>query len=333
MTRLTVQEITPWLFRVPIPVPLPLKFVNCYLVQGTSGWSVVDTGMRFDLAEATWEQALAELGLTWKRIGTILVTHYHPDHYGAAGWMQARSGATVVMSPVSIETVAKIWEPHPTESAAAMHQLFGRHGMTDDMQTQIADLIHLQKDQTLPHPTLTALDPAAPLLLGDRPWQVIDAPGHADGQICLFEPQAQILLAADQVLPGITPNVSVWPESDPNPLQAYLTSLPRIAELPARLVLPGHREPLSNLRERCAEIIAHHDERLAAMQALAGAGQTAYQVSMEAFPLTKLTAHQVRFAMAETLAHLVYLESRGRVRSIVRDDVVVFSNVEAVSWL
>ncbi len=312
------------MYRVKIPVPLPLKFVNCYLVRGAAGWAVVDTGMRYAPAAATWEQALAELGLAWSRISRILVTHYHPDHYGAAGWMQALAGAPVLMSPASIVAVAKIWETTPELAAAATSGLFGRHGMPAAMLGQIIDLIHLQLAQTLPHPTLTALDPTQPLRLGDSAWQVIDAPGHADGQICLFDARAQILLAADQVLPKITPNVSVWPESEPNPLRAYLASLPQIAELPALLVLPGHREPFSNLRERCGEIIQHHAERLAFMQRLAGAGRSAYAISTEAFALAELTPHQVRFAMAETLAHLVYLESEGRMRSVEQNGTTLF---------
>ncbi len=324
MADYVALEIAPWLYRVKIPVPLPLKFVNCYLVRGASGWAVVDTGMRYEPAAATWEQALAELGLAWSRISTILVTHYHPDHYGAAGWMQALAGAPVLMGPASIAAVAKIWEVTPDAAAAATSGLFSRHGMPAAMLAQINDLIHLQLEQTLPHPELTALDPAVPLRLGDHAWQVIDAPGHADGQICLYEASAQILLAADQVLPKITPNVSVWPESAPNPLRAYLASLPQIAELPAVLVLPGHREPFSNLRERCLEIIQHHAERLAFMQRLAGAGRSAYAISTEAFALAELTPHQVRFAMAETLAHLVYLESEGRMRSVEQNGTTLF---------
>ncbi len=98
-------ELTPDLYQVKIPVPLPLKFVNCYLVRGAAGWGLVDTGLRYPAAEHAWEQAFAELDLAPATITTILLTHYHPDHYGMAGWMQQRTGAPVLMTPPEIEAV------------------------------------------------------------------------------------------------------------------------------------------------------------------------------------------------------------------------------------
>ena len=325
MTASVIQECTPFVYRVAVPVPLPLRFVNCYLIRGAQGWAVLDTGMRHPPAAVTWAAALDELGLSWGSISTIVVSHYHPDHYGAAGWMQELTGAPVLMSPDSISTVARIWEVDVPTAAGALGRMFLQHGMPAEALRSITDLIGLQLGQTQPHPSLTPLSLDAPLRLGDVLWQPIDAPGHADGQICLYDAAGQVLLAADHVLPKITPNVSLWPESNPNPLATYLESLGRIARLPARLVLPGHREPWADLAGRSAEIAAHHVERLELMVRAAGRGHNAYQISTAVFPLAELSPHQVRFAMAETLAHLVYLEGRGELRRLERDGVTVFS--------
>lgn len=325
MTASVVQECTPFVYRVAVPVPLPLRFVNCYLIRGAAGWAVLDTGMRHAPAEAVWAAALDELGLDWGRISTIVVSHYHPDHYGAAGWMQELTGAPVLMSPEGILTVDRLWEVEVAAASATLGRFFRQHGMPADALRPITDLIGLQLAQTQPHPALTPFSMDAPLRLGDVLWQPIAAPGHADGQICLYDPAAQVLLAADHVLPKITPNVSLWPESNPDPLATYLDSLARIARLSARLVLPGHREPWADLAGRSAEIAAHHDERLELMALIAGPGRSAYEISTAVFPLAELSPHQVRFAMAETLAHLVYLEGRGRLRRLERDGVILFS--------
>ena len=324
MNTPVAEECTPFVYRVRVPVPLPLRYVNCYLVRGANGWAVVDTGMRHAPAEAVWAQALAELDLTWSRINAIVVTHYHPDHYGAAGWMQDLTGAAVLMSPEGIHSVERIWQVDMDTAANGLKHLFLQHGMPIAMLQQMMELVNTQLGQTLPHPTLTEIDLAVPLRLGDILWRPIDAPGHADGQICLYDEHDQVLLAADHVLPKITPNVSVWPESAPNPLAIYFESLARIAQLPTRLVLPGHRDPWDDLAGRSAEIRQHHAERLELMARLAGTGRNAYAISAEVFPLLDLTPHQVRFAMAETLAHLVYLESIGRLQSQQRDGVTVF---------
>ena len=325
MTASVVQECTPFVYRVAVPVPLPLRFVNCYLIRGAAGWAVLDTGMRHAPAEAVWAAALDELGLGWNRIGTIVVSHYHPDHYGAAGWMQELTGAPVLMSPEGIDTVGRLWEIDAPTAAATLERFFGQHGMPAEALQPITDLIGMQLAQTQPHPLLTAIDMDAPLRLGDVLWRPIESPGHADGQICLYDETGQVLLAADHVLPKITPNVSLWPESNPDPLGTYLESLARIARLPARLVLPGHREPWADLAGRSAEIASHHDERLELMARAAGPGRSAYEISAAVFPLAQLSPHQVRFAMVETLAHLVYLEGRGGLRRLERAGVTLFS--------
>ena len=51
-------------------------------------------------------------------------------------------------------------------------------------------------------------------------WEVIAAPGHADGQLCLL--RDGVLVAADHLLGRITPTVGLWPASRPDPLGDYL---------------------------------------------------------------------------------------------------------------
>ena len=60
---------------------------------------------------------------------------------------------------------------------------------------------------------------------GDRidGWEVVAAPGHADGQLTLF--RDGVLVAADHLLDRITPTVGLWPESRPDPLGDFLAAL------------------------------------------------------------------------------------------------------------
>ena len=80
----------------------------------------------------------------------------------------------------------------------------------------------------------------------------------------------------------------------------------------AGLVLP-RQGPLSHdLDGRIDELISHHAERLADMHALFdGKPATPYEVARRHFP-EELTDHQLRFALAETLAHLEHLVGEGR---------------------
>ena len=66
---------------------------------------------------------------------------------------------------------------------------------------------------------------------GDRlhGWEIVAAPGHADGQLTLLKDG--VLIAADHLLARITPTVGLWPASRPDPLGDYLGSLQRTIDL------------------------------------------------------------------------------------------------------
>jgi glyoxylase-like metal-dependent hydrolase (beta-lactamase superfamily II) len=81
-------------------------------------------------------------------------------------------------------------------------------------------------------------------------------------------------------------------------------------------VLPGHGSVFTDLRGRLHEIRVHHDMRLGEIAKAAAGGATAYEVTPRLFPLADLSAHQVQFAMGETLAHLEHLLVQGRLERV-----------------
>jgi glyoxylase-like metal-dependent hydrolase (beta-lactamase superfamily II) len=100
---------------------------------------------------------------------------------------------------------------------------------------------------------------------------------------------------------------------DADPLARFLASLERFRALPAdTLVLPSHRLPFVGLHQRIDQLIAHHRERLDRAREACRRGATAAAAMAALFP-RKLDAHQIFFALGETLAHLNYLVCRGEV--------------------
>jgi len=70
------------------------------------------------------------------------------------------------------------------------------------------------------------------------------------------------------------------------------------------------------LAHRIDELLAHHAARLDATIAAVGAHERdAYKIARTLFPVLR-SAHEERFALAETLAHLRHLERLGKVREI-----------------
>ena len=159
--------------------------------------------------------------------------------------------------------------------------------------------------------------------LGDRTYEAIETPGHAAGHLCFYDAEAKLIFCGDHVLPQISPNVSFLPQVEANPLGAYLRSLRDIGRLEVRMAYPGHREPWVGFSARAAELISHHEERLALMEAhLRQQPQTSYEVCRVTFG-DRLSVHQMRFALSETIAHLIYLELKGRIVTVHPEDSLI----------
>jgi glyoxylase-like metal-dependent hydrolase (beta-lactamase superfamily II) len=146
-------------------------------------------------------------------------------------------------------------------------------------------------------------------------------PGHTDYHAVLVDEAQRILFAGDHVLPRITSNVGLYSFSRDDPLGDFLGALRAVRSLPVTRVLPAHGDPFDDLAGRVDEILAHHDARLqATLNALGGGERDAYAVCRTLFPVLR-SPHEERFALAETLAHLRYLERRRRIREVGRKPV------------
>jgi glyoxylase-like metal-dependent hydrolase (beta-lactamase superfamily II) len=168
---------------------------------------------------------------------------------------------------------------------------------------------------TEPHPPVVRdLRSGEALLIGARQFEVIAAAGHSDGQLALYCRDERLLLCGDAVLMKITPNVGLWPWGDQNPLATFLATLERLAGLQVDLALPGHGPLIDGFHARIGQLRGHHDERIEQMRLAVGGGADAYHVCRRVFATETLTSHQLRFAMAETLAHLEYLVAIGGLR-------------------
>lgn len=315
-----ITPITPDIFQIQIPLPFALRIVNCYLLRGDDGWTVVDTGLNTSKARAAWQEAFAELGIRPHDIEQIVLTHIHPDHYGLAGWLAewcvADGGErpSVRLSAREAWLAVHFWG-RPVADQPAYRHFWSQCAVPADLAQAILETTEQTRLRTYPHPTAhDIIEPGVPIRLGNRIMQPLLMPGHSDGQLVFYDAADRLLLCGDHVLQTITPNISLWPDGEANPLGRYLDSLDELARLEVRLALPGHGPVMMDLHGRIAQIAHHHHERLAQTEAALPQPSTVYEVSQRLFNHASLSVHEMRFAATETLAHLDYLVRHGRAR-------------------
>ncbi|MBB6672327.1 MBL fold metallo-hydrolase [Cohnella nanjingensis] len=301
--------------QIKVPLPFALRWVNSYLLPGDGGFTVVDPGLRSAETEACWQTALAALGIRWEEVARIVLTHHHPDHYGLAGWLQQRTGAPVYLSATAHGYARRLWGEGETFSAELI-AAFRAHGLPDALVPAMQAHLDSVKTQVYPQPQeVRTVGPGEKLAFGGAEWALIGGEGHAPGHLSFYDAASRQLLCGDQVLPDITPNIGWMPDADPDPLGAYLDSLAAMRQLAVGRAYPGHRDPFGAFGERVEALIGHHDRRLRRMAELAAeAGEPVSAFAMcERLFGARLqgNAHNLRFAMAETIAHLVRLELGG----------------------
>jgi glyoxylase-like metal-dependent hydrolase (beta-lactamase superfamily II) len=309
-----MDELPGGIRRVTLPLPSRPGHVHAYLVPGEDGWTVVDSGLGLPDAADRWAEELARVD---GPVARIVITHFHPDHVGAAADLVALTGAPVAQGRVDYAQCALVWGGQ--DWGGVLVEWFGRHGVPADVTDELVQQGSLYRPFVRYQPDPQLLDP------GDHVdgWEAVAAPGHADGQLMLL--RDGVLLAADHLLDRISPTVGLWPNSRPDPLGDYLGALEATIALAPTLALPGHGEPLQDPVGRARELIAHHRERLAATQAALGdEPRGAYAVS---FPLfgDDLKPAARRFAVAETLSHLERLALEGRARRHEDDRGVTYT--------
>lgn len=309
----TVTEVAPGLLRVCLPLPGPPRQVNCWLIADGPGWLLVDAGRGDAATREVWQQVF-ETFLDGRPITRVLVTHFHPDHVGLAGWLCERWGAPLLMPRSEWQRTRLLLLEDEEAVLASFLALLREAGASAEFLRQMAREGSTYRQAVVRPPA--RFQPIAGgdvLRVGGRDWQVWIGAGHSPEMACLYAPEAGILISADHILPRISPHIGIQssePEADP--LGVFLRDLSRFARLPpGLLVLPSHGEPFHGPHARIAALQAHHEAGLDLLAAAAGSGHRAWDL-VEVLFRRQFEGRQLSFALLETLAHLRHLQARGR---------------------
>ena len=328
-----MTEVSPGIYQLKLPIPNnPLEYTNIYLVRGDAEHLLIDAGWNSEEALQSLKKQLAEIGINFKDISQIIVTHIHADHYGLVGKLKRLSQAKIGFHYLEENLIAPRYI-NVEETLRQAEQWFHKNGVPAHelpISQMATAAMRRFTTPTLPDITLRGGETVS---TGVFNLQVLWTPGHSPGHICLYEPTQKILFAGDHVLPVITPNVSLQPQSKNNPLGDFLNSLNTVKQLEVNLILPAHEHLFTDLQTRVDEITWHHQQRnLEILEAIKAETKTAYQISTEITWMPEfggvrfqdLAPWDKRMAISETLAHLEAMRIDRRVDKFPRNSIIYY---------
>lgn len=193
-----------------------------YVVETSDGLALIDAGLDDDAGKLKAE--MKKLGLDWKRLRVVFLTHVHGDHCGGAERLRTETGARIYAGQNDASVLAA---GEPREA------FFGTFRMPHHAPHPTHVDVHLQGGESIP--------------VGNVTFQILDTPGHTAGSICyLVEKGRQRILFSGDVIfrlgekPLGTYTTYLAPRYRGN-AREYMKSLTKLRQLPVpNLVLPGH---------------------------------------------------------------------------------------------
>ena len=305
-----------------LPLPMALDHVNIYALDDGDGWTIIDTGFDTRKTRALWGDLIAG-PLGGRPINRVIVTHFHPDHIGLAGWF-ADQGAELIATRTTYLTGRMLTLDTQDSYRDETLTFYHLNGMDPAVaERRKAERPFNFSDCVSPIPIgYTRIQDGQTITFGGRTWDILTGDGHAAEHATFWSRDDNLILGGDQLLPSISPNIGVYAtEPEANPLAEWIASCERFLPLAdqGRFVLSGHKLPFFGLVTRLEQLIDNHHgalHRLYDFIAEPRKGGDCFA------PLFKRAIGDAEYGLAfvETVAHLNHLHQSGRATRTIAQD-------------
>lgn len=314
--------------RFEIPTPFPVGSMNCYLIEG-SPLTLIDTGPKTPKSLETIQKELLKLSYDMSDIEQILITHGHLDHIGlAAQFVRERERIHGKSTEVWIhnrDANALInYEEHAELYMETFVRLIETSGVPKNEARKLDPkrLIDYYMSIRESVPTARTFKDKDCFKTGIGEITAVWVPGHSSGSVCYVCDEKQVIFSGDHILGDISSNPSIsFDSSEEIGMLTYLESLNCIASREDYIALPGHRNPIFDIKSRIAALRTEYDDKFQkAADSLTSNPQTAYELSRTLYG--DYDTNSLVLALAESHDILRILESRNQAKLINQNGVI-----------
>ena len=319
-----IVEIDTGIFWARMPLPMLIDHVNVYIMEEENGLTIIDTGLNVTVCKQAWVDLFRSF-FDGKQIKTVLITHHHPDHVGLLGWFVENYSARVLISRTSWLLARMLYFDKQDKPTSQTLEFWRKAGMERDIfEKKILERPFNFADGVAYIPLgFEALSNGQIVKLGGKEWRVEFGNGHAPDHITLWGIETPIVFSGDQIIPGISSNLGVYPtEPELDTVGGWLESCERFEKIASsnHLVLPGHKLPFTGLRERLVQLLENHLQALERIETLLSRKpSTAVDLFYTLFK-RNIKISEYGLALAEAVGHINYLKARDKLKWRIRCD-------------
>lgn len=300
--------------KLVLPTPFRVGTVNAYLILGETV-TLIDAGTK---TQACWEsflQQLDHLGVSFRDIDQIVLTHHHIDHCGLLDYLADKKDIPVYSHPLAVPWIVQ------DSGYLRQHREFFRE-FYPKMGVPLECLRHVDNYDKMIIEYTCRIGHANILREGDHipgmgDWMVYETPGHAQSHLAFYREADQVLLGGDHLIKHITSNAIL---EAPHPktskraktLLQYRESLLKCKELNISTVYSGHGDEIYNASELIEQRLIEQDQRAGKIKSwISDQALTPFEISERLFP--HAFQEQLPLTMSEVVGHLDLLVEREEV--------------------
>lgn len=228
---------------------------NCIVIEGDTSLILIDA-LDSDERAAKLREELAKT--SDKPVKTIIFTHGHPDHRGGAAAFADTVEEVIAFAPK--RPVLKYMDKLSDTLNARTVRQFGHHLTEEELITQG---LGIREGMTCGEgrynflqPTTLYTEEEVERTIDGVPMKLVSAVGETDDQIFIWLPEDEVLCCGDNYY-ACWPNLYAIRGSQYRDIATWVDSLGIIMTYPAKVLLPGHTNPLFG-HETIQEVLGNY---------------------------------------------------------------------------